>query len=600
MNLRNEDDRNRLFKAIEQSYRKLEPFRNLNASLVEEYAGSSYGQPGGASRFETMVNLMNQAVDAYTMSLVANRPRVVIDTNRQDRKYFAKHFTVAVNNMIQEMGLENVLRKWVVNAFFSLGIVKVHRADTVAVKLYDGRWVDPGTPMASIVSLDDWVHDMSATRWDQIKFAADSYRVPLEYLQGDQFDQEVVRQLQPTNRQSYGSFGDRAESLSKGHQTEQDDVLPMVDLMDVWIPFEGMIYTIPVDPSSPFVAKFPPVAEMEWDSPEDGPYQYLSFTDVPDNLMPSSPASHLSTLARLVNNLLRKQAQQARRQKEIYPYTPEGAESAKLIQKTSDGMMVRVQGKGDIGVMKMGGVDPGNQAFTINAIELFDRMAGNLPAMLGLGPQADTLGQEQLIAGSVSKKEAQLRYKCLDATRKLVRNLAYMLWKDSAKVIPGRMPIPGLENETIDATWTPEYRMGDFYDYDLDIDVFSMAYQPPESKVRALNQLLTQIYIPMGQLLQTQGGELDLQALTDIYAELMHLPRLKEVVKFAAPQVLEQQTALGLEKPPMPAQTERSYVRRNVAAGGTPQSRSMSQQQAWLGMAGQGNQAAMMNGGGGA
>jgi len=58
-----------------------------------------------------------------------------------------------------------------------------------------------------------------------------------------------------------------------------------------------------------------------------------------------------------------------------------------------------------------------------------------------------------------------MRYRVLDATRSLVRNLAYMLWTDAVKVIPGRMPIPGLEDATIDATWSPESRMGEFYDY---------------------------------------------------------------------------------------------------------------------------------------
>ena len=465
MDLHKPEDRTRLFAAMQQSWLKLEPFRFLNTELIEEYAGGRYGYENIRPKFDTILNLMVQAVGAYTMELAANNPRVTIETNRRDLDFFARHYTVAVNNMLQEINIGEKVRKWVQAAFFCLGVMKVHMADAGGVELYDGLVIDPGKPFVSNVGLDDFVFDMTATRWDQVRYEADCYRIPFDELQDSRFDQSVVKDLQPTNKMNFAGWFQRVEMLSKGYQTENDDVDPMIDLMDVWVPRERKIYTFALDTGSLLPngsGERAPIAEFEWKGCDEGPYHKLSFADVPENLMPASPASQLMSLARLVNNLLRKQARQAKRQKDVHTYTPAGAESAKKIQRTNDGDWVEVTSPDEVGIMKMGGADAGNQQFLMHLVELFDRSAGNLPGMLGLGPQADTLGQEQIIAGSQSKTVAEMRLQVQEKLTKVVRNLAFMLWHHPTKRLAGRIEIPGVEGHSLDATWTPEFRMGEF------------------------------------------------------------------------------------------------------------------------------------------
>jgi hypothetical protein len=89
----------------------------------------------------------------------------------------------------------------------------------------------------------------------------------------------------------------------------------------------------------------------------------------------------------------------------------------------------------------------------------------------------------------------------------------------------------------------------------------------------------------MGQALTAQGGSINLQALTDVLAEAMDLPRLKQIIQFSTvpqPPNPEAQPGPGEESgvPNMP--TTRNYVRRSVSSGGTPQARSGANQQAWL------------------
>jgi hypothetical protein len=78
----------------------------------------------------------------------------------------------------------------------------------------------------------------------------------------------------------------------------------------------------------------------------------------------------------------------------------------------------------------------------------------------------------------VSSKEAQMQYRVLDGSSRLIRDLGFLLWNDKAKVIPGRIPIDGT-TYSMDATWTPDDREGAYFDYRINIDVYSMAYQSP-------------------------------------------------------------------------------------------------------------------------
>ena len=111
-----------------------------------------------------------------------------------------------------------------------------------------------------------------------------------------------------------------------------------------------------------------------------------------------------------------------------------------------------------------------------------------------------------------------------------------LLWGDEFTKLPAQDEIEGLPEITFDSTWNAEYRRGQFSDYNFDIDVYSMQYQTPASRVQSINNLLQSIYIPMMPLIQQQGGNFDLQKLTEMHSEMLNLPRLKDIVKFSTPQ----------------------------------------------------------------
>lgn len=573
--------RDRLFRAYSTSYRSKEPFRNLNRALIEEYAGSGYGNRG--PQFEIIINLMNQAVDAYTMSLVANRPRIIVSTEYPDLTYFARQFETAVNNLIGEIGIEFTLRRWVLDAFFSIGIIKIHLADSAPVMIEQDIWFDPGTPAASNVCLDNWVHDMSATKWTEVKFAGDAYRISFEDLKrGDVYDQNAVKDLQPTSKMGASMDADRVARISNGSEVDQDEFEPMIDLADVWVPRDGKIYTFAVDNFYTMQLKGLPVAVMDWNGPEHGPYHLLGFNDVPDNIMPTSPASHLASMSRLVNSLARKQKKRAMSQKRVHTYNRDNKKDAQRVRNAADDEWIDVEDPKEVGEVLVGGIDPQTHAFMLGVIDMYDRAAGNLTAMMGLGAQADTVGQEQLIHSAVSKKEANMQYRVIDGATRVIRDLGHLLWNDKFRVMRAKVPVESLDGYYVDMTWTPEDREGDFLDYNFCMDLYSMPYQSPGQRLQAINSLVTQIYAPMMQGIMAQGGQFNFAKYNDIIATLMNEPRVKQLIEFAHMLPEDQRPPQGMEGSRMPAATNRTYTRRNIPTGGTVAGRSQVQQQMWM------------------
>ena len=110
MNPNKETDRSRLFKAIEYSTRNLRPYREMRKKFVTDYVGSYYNSGAKSDNKEVIMNLMYQTAETYTMSLAANRPRILVTSQFPELSGFAHNFQRTVNNLIEEIHLEETIR----------------------------------------------------------------------------------------------------------------------------------------------------------------------------------------------------------------------------------------------------------------------------------------------------------------------------------------------------------------------------------------------------------------------------------------------------------------------------------------------------------
>lgn len=567
-----------LYKSIEASFRGLEPFRNLNRRLVREYAGPAYGECETKRKY---LNMTAQLVDAYTMLLAANKPKADVTTRYDSLRPFAKHFEIGVNNLIAEIGLEFTIRRWVLDAFFCVGIIKLHQKDAGEIQFEKNLWMDPGTPFASNVSLDNFVYDAGATSWGEIRWAGDMYRVPLADIKKGveigMYDPDVAKEIVPTSK--YRVDKERLEAYSQGNEVDLDEFQPMVDLADVWIKRDRRIYTFVITDRTKFCIKGQaPLASMEWDDPEAGPYHILGFNEVPENIMPVGPAVHMDELDRLINSLLRKEARKAQRQKDHTIYRAQGADTAKRMRNNPDGGLILGDPEG-IAYVSEGGSNPGNMMFLGNCIELYKNACGGLDTLRGTGAAADTVGQEQLIHDAANRAIAQMQYRVMDATRRLLKSLGYMLWTDEFKEITGQFEVEGAKYSA-PTTWKPGDREGNFLDYNFDVNVFSMTYRPPAQKADTLTQYMERVVIPLQPMMAQQGGMVNVAELNNIMAELTGMDEYKRIVTFTTPPSEEGPTPSSSVKPP---NTSRTY-NRSIPSG-TAQGAGQVMQQQWAAMA---------------
>jgi hypothetical protein len=571
----------RLYTAIDSSRRARQPFRRKRVQMLKEFVGSHYNDSGAPH--EVLVNLLNMTADVYTIGLAARTPRVQVRTDFRELAPFANHYTQNINNFIKEIRFVETLQALVLDAFFADACAKVFLAEWQSVQLEDDVWADPGRPYVKRISPDDFGLDMTAKDVRSCKFIWDEYRVSWDSVRTNPFyDKAVVKQLSPSSK--WERDEEQASGITNGSIVDDDEYEPKICLMDVWLPeLEKVAICARHAPLKPL--------QLVEAGPEGGPYHFLNFADVPDNVPSTSPAQNLMGLHLLYNGLMRKQARQAKRQKTNPTYNPSATEDAARMKRVNDGDWVKVNDPSGINVVNQGGVDQGNVAFSIGVLDLFDRQAGNLQAMAGLGPQAPTLGQEQLIYSATSRKEAKMQHRVHRFTADLMRSIGQLMWVDEILQIETNIKPRKDSLLSVHSPWTPEYREGDFWQYNFDVEPYSMIYEPPEARAQKMERAMDRI-ANLYPMLQQMGGTIDVQQLVRNYAETLDLPELERIVIFPEPLegIQPAGPGFGNHERSMAPETTRNYVRKNVPTGGTPQAQSDKMKQAWLsGANGNGN-----------
>jgi hypothetical protein len=194
--------------------------------------------------------------------------------------------------------------------------------------------------------------------------------------------------------------------------------------------------------------------------------------------------------------------------------------------------------------------------------------------MGGLGAQAETLGQEEILQGSVSRMEADMQMAVVRFASDCITDLGFLMWGDEFLAIPTAEQI-GTTGEYVDTSWRPGYRRGRYEDYQFKIEPYSMKYKTPQEKLNELFATLQQI-APLWPMFQASGANLDVRELVNIISDLQNRPELKRIITFVSQQM---PGVAGDHQAHQSPVTTRNVVRRNVPTGGTPEARSNILQQ---------------------
>jgi hypothetical protein len=566
--LKDQQKRDRLYKAIRSSRDALEPFRSVRQTLIKDYVGSWYNESGAENK--TLVNLMCQTARIYTVALAANNPSVLVSTPRMDMLPFARRFEVNLAKLISDMALDETFRMIVLDAFFCLGcgVVMMRDTDTRFHGLLASEedvWLDPGEPWFNRVSLDDLILDMTAKELSKMRYCGHRYRADFEKVMDEPgYDKKVKDKLRPTNREHHDSVGATRDMASDWGSAQDDDLKDMIWLQDIWIAENNTIVTLPCDQQD-----MEPLIERPWTGSQAGPYKFLSLGETPDNIIPTSPAMNLKGMHDLQNRLHRRMEADSDANRVVNVYPPGMEDDAERLRTAERNGWYRAKSPESIKQFQSGGVDQRDMALATFIQTEYDRLAGNLQAMGGLGQQASTLGQEELIHGNVSKNVADMRMAVVSFASKCILDLGRLMWEDETLELKTSMEV-GDTGINVNSDWTPDYRQGEFDDYEFRIEPYSMIFKTPEQKLQELFQVIREI-APLWPMFQASGASIDAQAIVEEIARLKNRPEFKRFITFAAPAEMLGGDENTVRQSPV---TSRETIRKNVSSGGTEAARS--------------------------
>lgn len=562
----------KLRQAIGYSRRQLQPFRQQRYEVIRQYVGYHYSDDGASDRVP--VNLLELAINIYTQQMAARIPQVLVSTIFRQLKPTAANFELAINHLLNEIKFGETIRLAVIDALFSLGIIKsgLERRSSVEI---NGYLHDVGQPFADNISLDNWVHDTTATRLEQCQFMGDRYRLPLELVKESKAFKNTD-DLQPTVKTAYNEDGDsKTESLSHGSQVDPDEYKEHVELWDIWLPLENLLLTIPAEGDGK------PVRVIDWDGPETGPYHLLSFSPVPGNIMPLAPSALWMDLHDLANRLFRKLGRQAERQKTVLGVQSGAEDDGNRILKANDGEALRMDNPDRAREYRFGGIDQPSLAFLLQVKDLFVYLGGNLDSLGGLSPMADTLGQDQLLAQNASKRVSDMQDRVITFTKDVINSLGFYLWTDPLINLPLTKRVPGMEELSVPVAFDAESREGDFLDYNIQIEPYSMQHQSPQMKLQALVQVFQQFIAPFAPMMAEQGIGINFEALLHTIGKYANVSELNEILEFSQPSGMYERSMVG--QPPVKWPTTRHISERVNRPGATRSGKDAALMQTLLG-----------------
>ena len=564
-----------LSAAVGDSRKTGEIFRENRLELMRETVGFHYSDYGPKDKVP--INLMELAMNIYLQRLVAQNPQVSINTFYPQLKEIMTRFEMAGNNLIEDIELGDTLSTVVQAAMYSKGIIKIGlNRSTVEV---GGTTHDSGQAFADAVSLDDWVEDMTVSENENGQFEGNYWYPTID---------EAMEMFPDADEKDFALKSEQVGEKQKDHGLQEGnsnkstriEFRPVVKMLDLYLKKQNLILqcTYSGDDKDP-IGKV--LKHFNWDGPEGGPYRKLGFGEVEGCTMPSAPAQHWFDLHSLINTLFRKLGRQAEAEKTVTGVRPGGDDDGTAVLNASDGEMIKLDDPRNVAEIHTGGINQGTLAFTLMIKDLFSYLGGNLDNLGGLGPQSETLGQDQLLTASASMRIQKMQKQVTTFTTEVLQDLMWYLWYDpNPKQKDVIKTAPGFESVTIAVPFNPEDREGDYLQYNIILEPYSMQHQSPESKLQGIRTVLQEMIQPLLPMMEQQGVTLDIEGLFKTVGKLSNIPELSDFIKFSSPNI-DRPVGSSSEVRQAP-NTTRTNVRKNIP-GSTQQGKSAILQQSLLG-----------------
>jgi|GEM_PF-2265150 len=533
----------RLAESVKASDQRFRPFLANRNACLDLYAGPHYcGQSTSREYKPQPLNTIYAFITIVAPSLAGRRLAAMVTSQDAELQWEAEKASLLLSWCLAEIRAADALRAIVFDALFGFGVGKVG-VDAMppgGQSDYEDWTQDPGLPFWERVSPDEYILDPGAKKHSKRTFEGHYFDIALADAQAEYTSEEAKRVLAAMDvrrMQSRGGVRTAADMSRATVSGQIEELYPHVRCAEIYLPREGKVVTIP----AAMEAQTGFLAERDWDSesdPESGPYEVLTFFDVPDNVIGVSSIDQIRDLHDVLNSVLRKIRKEAEAYKTLLGYQLGKEQDVAAIQEGEHCSAVGMTDPNAAKEFKLGGVEPG--AFgVVEAMQQLQNRNGPNPDILG-GTKANskTLGQDQLLNQNANQRLEAMRETANEFASRSIAKMAFYLWRHPTleKSLTYRMP-SGYE---LPVKWLPEdeqERDGDWSSYQYAIDPVASGSDNPEAMYVRTMELLTGAVIPLAPFGQAQGTQVDVAAILSDLARMRRIDGVHRWLKAGPPLV---------------------------------------------------------------
>ena len=499
----------RLVDAVRKAQEHTEEVNQQRSDLVNDLCGQFFdGQELHRRGFNGETAKDMQLAMVYT-TVIALRPLLAIDplprfsSPEPELAEFAKIFQDGVEYWLKQANVGHVMRDLVVQMLFGQGILVSGVAPSTVVGDFseaNGYLEDPGEFFVRCVPAEDFVYDYTARTWDDCMFMGHYQTVPKQFAaECGLYDREAVLEMRPI----------RNMSETEAPEGYLESYFDEIRLLHLYLPHTRRLVTLPGELSE--VKRVGVLSSRDYEGPEGGPYDRISFLDKPGTVKPIPLVSQFVGLHRAMNSLAAKMIDRALREKD----NPTGNFADK---KALEAMVDAVDGQGfltdggKVEVVSTGGVSQSMLAGAAQISDWYNRHSLNTDVLGGLAPQSKTLGQDAQLLESAGVKIEDLQGEITKLAKNLCKKAAYWLWKDEF----AEFSLGGSVKER----WEPGYREGSFEDYNFDVAVFVGQADTASQQYALKSGFVRDVLLPLVPAAQVAGKTLNVDKITELGADL--------------------------------------------------------------------------------
>ena len=485
--------------SVQRGFDRLSNFRNARMMFIRNYVGQYYDKSQGEIGTEAL-NLIFNAIRVLVPNIVMSFPHHSVKSNYIAYDDYAELLELALEHHDKQIDIKNVYRQVIVDAIFTLGIMKTGLAasDTIYA-IDDYNQIDPGTIYTMPVDFDNFVADPGSKEWlfKDSAYIGDRIEVPrIKLLESGLYNNALVERLPSVDEQAQKK---KVRDLSRNRirsSSADDHLQEQVSVVELWVPDANAVVTVPGDKDVMFDDY---LRVDDYYGPKTGPYTILGLTPpVSSNPLPVPMVGVWNDLHVLANRMAKKIITQAERQKDILTYRRAAVDDAQSILNAEDGDTVAVDDVDGAKVLSLGGQQMSNESHLQQLNNWFNMISANPEALAGQRTDASSATEARILASNASVYLEDMKDSVYDAATKEARKRAWFLHTDPFINLPliQRISIPAQYQQTPmgpmvtqspqivkrQVYLTPEARKGEFLDYNFKIEPESMGRKDGQSR----------------------------------------------------------------------------------------------------------------------